>query len=255
GLHVGGEEMERRGGADHAGHHPVDQLDDMHRLAGGPGDRREFEADKPGADHDDALGEGEALAQMIRLGEVAQVADPVELDPRQRRHPVARAGGDDEVVVAERRADAELDLPRGAVDLDGAGAAHVFDALFGVEALGTHQQEVEADLAAEVILGQRRPLIGKPRLVADQHHLAVETALAQRRGELEPAMPRAEDHHPHQVCVSGIVTTSPSMPGSMTSWHERRLLGWRGTAVPSSIASSPNSISGVFASWSSRTKT
>src|SRR5476649_363045 len=104
-------------------------------------------------------------------------------------------------------------------------------------------------------------LIGQVRLVADQHHLAVETVLAQRGGKLKPGMPGTDDDDAvrrqqarrHYVCVSGVSTTSPSISGVITSWHESRLLGRRGLAVPSSIASSPSSISGSFDNWSSRT--
>jgi hypothetical protein len=50
-----------------------------------------------------------------------------------------------------------------------------------------------------------------------------------------------------------MLTTSPSISGVMTSWQESRLFALRGLAVPSSIASSPSSISGSFESWSSLT--
>ena len=41
--------------------------------------------------------------------------------------------------------------------------------------------------------------------------------------------------------------------GAITNWQLSRLFGRRGLAVPSSIASSPASISGVSGNWSSRT--
>src|SRR5581483_735473 len=133
------------------------------------------------------------------------------------------------------------------VERHGAAPGAVVDAVLAVERGRAHQHEVEPHLAGEIVLRQRRALIGQRILVADEDDLAVEPALAQRGGKLEPAMPGAEDDdagHRHQVCASGIVTTSPSICGDTTSWHDSRLLARRGLAVPSSIASSPTSISG-----------
>ena len=101
-----GEEMRGRDG-EHPAHDPVGQFDDVHRLAVGARDGGEFEADKTGADHHDLLGRGEVLAQSFGLGQVAQIAHAVELDARERRHPVARAGGEHEVAVFEVLAGAE----------------------------------------------------------------------------------------------------------------------------------------------------
>ena len=129
------------------------------------------------------LGGGEPLAQFIGFGEVAQIADPVEFDPRQGRHPVARSSRQHEVVVAELFARGEAQLLCGAVDLDGPRIGQVIDPVVAVESLRPHQQQIEADLAVEVILGEGRSLIRQHRLIAEQHDAAVEAGLAQRGGE------------------------------------------------------------------------
>ncbi len=102
-----GEEMRGRH-RDDAAHDPVGQLDDPDRLAAGARHRGEFEADKSGADHDDPFGRVEPLAQRVGLGQRAQIAHPVEIDAGQRRHPVARAGREHEMGVAETLAAFEL---------------------------------------------------------------------------------------------------------------------------------------------------
>ena len=101
-----GEEMRGRH-RDDAAHHPVGQLDDMDVLAVGARDGGEFEADEAGADHHDPVGGGEPLAQLVGLGQRAQIAHAVELDARQWRHPVARAGGEHEMAVGEALAGSE----------------------------------------------------------------------------------------------------------------------------------------------------
>src|SRR5207248_5974098 len=75
----GGEEF--RGWRAHdAAHDPVCQFQDADGLSLGARDRGEFEPDKAGADNDNVLGGGKPLAQLIGLGEIAQVRDAVELD-------------------------------------------------------------------------------------------------------------------------------------------------------------------------------
>ncbi len=48
-------------------------------------------------------------------------------------------------------------------------------------------------IAGEQILRQRRPLVGRMSLAADQHHLAAETGAAQRLGGAAAGMAGAEN--------------------------------------------------------------
>ncbi len=191
----GGEEFRGRRAHDPA-HHPVGQFENADRLALAARDRGEFEPDKPGADHDNMLGRGEPLAQLIGLGQRAQIAHPVELDPGDRRDPVARGGRQHEVVVRELLSRSEAQALRGAVDFGGAGPGEIVDPVVAVERLRAHQQEVEADLTVKIILRQGRPLIRQHRLLAEQDYGAVEPALAQRGRQLKPGMPGADNDHP-----------------------------------------------------------
>ncbi len=142
------------------------------------------------------LGHREPLAQLIGLGQRAQIAHPVELDAGQRGHPVARPGRQHEMVVTELLTRSEAQALPGAVDLGGARSGEIIDPVVAVERLGPHQQQVEADLAIEIILGQRRALVWQHRLLAEEHDGAIEPALAQRGRELKAGMPGPDDDHP-----------------------------------------------------------
>jgi hypothetical protein len=66
---------------------------------------------------------------------------------------------------------------------------------------------LEGDVAAgagEVFLGEGGPLVGRVRLVADQHDLAFEILGAERLGAAAAGEPRADDHDPagrHAACA------------------------------------------------------
>ncbi len=174
-------------------HRPVGQFDDVHLSAVAARDRGEFKADEPGADHHDVVRRGEPVAQQVGLGEGAQITDAVELDPGQRRHPVARAGGEHEMAVAEALARGKTHGSAHPVDLAHPGSREVVDAVVVVEGIGPHQEEVEADLAVEIILRQWRALVGQHRFVADQGDRALVAVLAERGGQLKAGMTGPDD--------------------------------------------------------------
>ena len=66
--------------------------------------------------------------------------------------------------------------------------------MLGVEALVVHVNLLAPDLAAQVVLRQRRALVGALLLGADQHDAAVEALLAERLGSLGAGEARADDH-------------------------------------------------------------
>jgi hypothetical protein len=80
--------------------------------------------------------------QIVGLGQVAQIADAVELETRQRRLAVTGAGRENEVIVLEPHIAFELHRFGSALDRGGAIARQIFDALVAVKRLGTHQQQV-----------------------------------------------------------------------------------------------------------------
>ena len=90
-------------GRDRPAHRPLRRLDDVDLLAELAGDGGELEADEPGPDHHDLPDGGDPRLQVTCLGERAQVEDAVEVRPRHRQRPVARAGRQHEVVEADLR--------------------------------------------------------------------------------------------------------------------------------------------------------
>jgi hypothetical protein len=63
-----------------------------------------------------------------------------------------------------------------------------------VEALVVDVDLLAPDLPAQVVLGQRRPLVGALGLGADQHQAAVEALGTQCLGGLRSGETRADDH-------------------------------------------------------------
>jgi hypothetical protein len=83
------------------------------------------------------------------------------------------------------------------VDRGHPGAHPQLDPLVGVPRLVVREGLVTLVLAEQVALGQRRPLVGQLRFLADQHHPAVEALRPQRLGGLRAGQRRAHDHeHP-----------------------------------------------------------
>ncbi len=101
--------------------------------------------------------------------------------------------------VAEPLARRESHGFPGPVDFGDPRPGQELDVVVAVERLRPQQQQVEADLAVQVVLRQRRALIGQHILVADQRDASVIAMLAQRRRQLEASMARADDDD----CFSG----------------------------------------------------
>ena len=112
-----------------------------------------------------------------------------------RRHPVARARRQRQVVVAEPLAVAEHELPGRAIDALDALAQPQVDGLVPEERRALQRQAAIVRRLQE-FLGKRRSLVGQERLLADNRHRSVEAALAQRRGEFDAAMAGADDDDP-----------------------------------------------------------
>ena len=88
-------------------------LDHRDGAAEGPGDGGELEPDEAAPDHHRPRAGGDRgrqrRPQRLRVGERAQAQHAGRLDPRQRGPGVAGAGGEDQVVVGDRRAGGERD--------------------------------------------------------------------------------------------------------------------------------------------------
>ena len=107
-------------GGDRARHHADGEFDHVHLEPLCPRGGREFEADKTGADDDDALPRRNPVPQRFALIQRAQVSHRFEIGIWNIEQAVARAGRQHEMAVIERRAGGERDLARRAVDRNGA---------------------------------------------------------------------------------------------------------------------------------------
>src|SRR5690606_27204810 len=67
------------------------------------------------------------------------------------------------------------------------------DVFFGIDIGWPQQQSVHAKLAGEVFLRQRRALIGRVRLFADERDIALKAALAQTLRRLAAGLAGADD--------------------------------------------------------------
>ena len=140
---------------------------------------RKLGADEAPADQHDALRRGRLLAQGIGVADRAQVVDPVQVRSVDPQDPHVRPGRKErlleahQVLVGELR-DAGVDVQR-----HHSGAGQQLDALLGVPVVGPEQHVLARFLPAQVLLGQRRPVVGRIGLAAHQEDVALGPLLAQ----------------------------------------------------------------------------
>jgi len=101
------------------------------------------------------------LAQPLGIRQRAQVVDLVEIGPRERQPPRLGAGGQQEPVIAEPLAARQHDLRRRRVDALHGGCGTQLDLVARVEVFRVEEDLLQADLGAQVVLGQRWALIGR----------------------------------------------------------------------------------------------
>src|SRR5690606_4397587 len=88
----------------------------------------------------------------------------------------------------------QLYLPAGSVDGGGAGAAKQVDFLVLVIVGSFQQQRIELGLALDKRLGQRRPVIGRAGVVANQGNCSGMPPLTENAGKGATGMAGAENH-------------------------------------------------------------
>ena len=137
----------------------------------------------------------ERLADRVAVGDRAQVVDALQLRARQLQPSRARAGGDQQRVVADVGAVAlELHTALGRIDIRHGMTEQQLDLLVLVEGLVLDEQILALGLATQVVLAQRRALVGELRLGADQQNPSVEAALAQLDRRFGACEAGANDH-------------------------------------------------------------
>ena len=141
--------------------------------------------------------------------DAAQVEHAVQLRAGDREPSRLGAGGQQQAVVAQPLAVVEGQLARRRVQAHRRSAEAQLDVVPGVEALVVDVDLLAADLATQVLLGQRRALVGPLVLGPDQHHAPVEALVAQGLGRLRAGQARADDH---ERLVTGHGMSSESRP-------------------------------------------
>ena len=141
-----------------------------------------FGGDVGAADAHDALGALDVLADRVGVAERAQVVHALELGAVDRQPADHRAGRDQRAIEADLLLGGELGGARGGVELEHAGARQQLDAVRVPPVGGMHVRALGPVLAAQVLLGRRRAVIGRMRLAPDEQDRAVEALFAQRVG-------------------------------------------------------------------------
>ena len=133
------------------------------------------------------------VAEPRRVADVPEVEHAGEVRARRLDPPVVSARRHDQRVERHPFAARQDDLARVRIELRDVGAEPRLDVLLR-EPLGrSHHDLLERVLAAQVLLRQRRPLVGRQLLRADQDDPAVEPLGAERRDGGGPAQARADD--------------------------------------------------------------
>jgi hypothetical protein len=178
-------------GAERAVQQGGQRLQDGGALAELDGTGRHLASDEPAAEHGDVPGGIDPVAQRGGIGDGPQVADAV---PRQARQDTrAHAGGQQQLVVADRRAVGQRHGPGRQVEPGAVHPQQKLDLLPGVPG-GILDGGAAAVCAAQELLGQRRALVRHSVLRADQGYPAAETLRAQP-GDGGSAGHAAADHY------------------------------------------------------------
>ncbi len=155
---------------------------------------RALEADVARADDGDSLGAGQFGADRIDVGLGAQVMDASEPGARNGERAGAAAGGEQQPVVGQGGAVVECHQAPAAVDRRRPSAESQLAVLLLIERHRADPQPVGVELARQVLLRQRRALVGKLRLVTHQHQAPAEAVAPQAVDGLRRGMARADDH-------------------------------------------------------------
>ena len=161
-----------------------------------------LQPDEAGADDDQPLAGAKHAAQLEAIVDVAQVVDAPAGAARNSEMASACAERQEQRVIRQGDAVGETQALRRAVDLEGRRAEMKIDPRRGPELQRLQIRLLDRAGAGEQLLRQRRALIGRVGLAADQHDLAGKTGGAQRLRRAPAGMAGAEDDDE----VTGILT-------------------------------------------------
>jgi len=121
--------------------------------------------------------------------------DPGQAGPGDPEPPVASAGGDQDLLVADFLARGQGDGVRGGVDGHrGFGSGAQLDVMLGVPAGRPDVPAVQILLGPQVGLGQRRTAEGDAWFPAEEHDRPGEALLPERGGGVAAGHAAADDH-------------------------------------------------------------
>jgi hypothetical protein len=169
-------------------------VDQGHLAAGRARRRRRLGADEAAADHHDHPALGEALLERETVRQRAELVDARFWPPRgwPRRGP----GRDHEIVVGQQITIGQQDLPGIGGNRRGWHPQAQLDAVGRRVLRGEQGRPLRRPRAGQHLLGERRPVAGRPRLVSHQGDGAVVTPGAQRLGHPDTSDRRAHDDNP-----------------------------------------------------------
>ncbi len=191
GVQSGAHRAQLRPERDRQGHRHG--LDDRHVQAEGAGRGGDFRADEPGADDHDVLGAaGQLGPERVRVVQAAQDVHP-EQSLGGRQAAGHAAGGDDDPVRRDLLTRGEDDPATGDVEplrRDTQVPPRV--ELVDVRLLG-ERQVVGPHRPEQVLLGQRRTVVGQVRLCADDDEVVVVALGPELLGGPQPGQRGSDD--------------------------------------------------------------
>ncbi len=175
-------------------HHAASKFDDVDLKPFDPRRRRKLQPDEPRTDDDHMPARGNPPSQVFAVIEDAQISHVGQVGVRNVEKAIARASGEHQVAVIERRTRCEPHLARGAIN-PGGTIRNQFDVLIAIEFVWPEHQAVGPAGALEIGLRKRRPLIGQMPLVIDKGDTLAKTVLTQGDRELKACVPGADDQN------------------------------------------------------------
>ncbi len=180
--------------AEHAQQRELGRLQQCHLDAGRPRGSGALQADPASSDHRDPGRSLEGGLDLVAVGDPAQVQHTAQVSARHRQAAWRGAGGQRQLRVADPAAVGQPQLASRRIDAGDADAKAQVDAVLGVPRPRVDVDDLPFDLAQQVVLRQRRPLVRPFGLLADQDERAVEPLLAQRLRGLGPGQARPRYH-------------------------------------------------------------
>src|SRR5215218_6955310 len=138
-----------------------------------------FKPDPAPADDGDPPCSRERGLEAVTVLDATQVTDAVEVVTRHAQAPRGRAGGQQQLVVAQPSTGCGGYGPGGRVERGHSRTKTQFDRLIDIPRLRMHEDAVAISVALEVVLGEGRAFVRCVPLLAEKDDSAVETFVPQ----------------------------------------------------------------------------